>query len=300
VRQASQLLQATGLAYAVESDLRRAPHCSMVLPWQLAESYPNAWCTAAIEYYGDIKPSYQAVRRAFEERRVSLKLDRAAWSGCSTIHAQAWVWANSHDPVDADSCVTLSLKTLGGQQIAADSWHISAVNSPVEVGTLSFSTEELARVCGQASREPGTILVWMAQWTDKNGDVIDKDTVFFSTGKDWSALCDVPEGEVHVSVEADATDESHAIWNIQISNTGNVALVGIDLRDDRPARAQGFLRTLFNPMTVMPGESRALTAVWDGVDTPERSISLYAWNLAPRHIREQNSAEQKWDVGNPE
>src|SRR5690606_24889869 len=33
-RRASQFLQTTGLAYAVEADRRRWPHCSMVIPWQ--------------------------------------------------------------------------------------------------------------------------------------------------------------------------------------------------------------------------------------------------------------------------
>ena len=40
----------TGLAYAVEADRRRWPRCSMVLPWQLTESYPNAWCTSAVDH----------------------------------------------------------------------------------------------------------------------------------------------------------------------------------------------------------------------------------------------------------
>ena len=53
---ASQLLQATGLAYAVEADRRRFPRCSMVLPWQLNESYPNAFATSCVDHRGDPRP----------------------------------------------------------------------------------------------------------------------------------------------------------------------------------------------------------------------------------------------------
>ena len=49
---ASQLLQAEGLRFAIESHLRRQGHCSGVMPWQLNEPWPNAVCTNAIDYFG--------------------------------------------------------------------------------------------------------------------------------------------------------------------------------------------------------------------------------------------------------
>ena len=47
LRRASQHLQADGLRYAVEANRRREPRHSGSLPWQLNESYPNAWCTCS-------------------------------------------------------------------------------------------------------------------------------------------------------------------------------------------------------------------------------------------------------------
>src|SRR5581483_11715534 len=74
---ASQLLQATGLAYLVEADRRRFPRCSIVLPWQLNEAYPNAFCTSCVDHRGEPKPAYHAVARAFAPRRITLRVPTA-------------------------------------------------------------------------------------------------------------------------------------------------------------------------------------------------------------------------------
>jgi beta-mannosidase len=64
MRRASQWLQYEGLRYAVQANLRRV-RCDGTLPWQLNESYPNAWCTSALDHRGDPKPAYWGVRRAY-------------------------------------------------------------------------------------------------------------------------------------------------------------------------------------------------------------------------------------------
>jgi beta-mannosidase len=62
MRRASQWLQYEGLRYAVEATLRRG---AGVIPWQLAESYPNAWCTSSVDWHGEPKPAYWGVKRAY-------------------------------------------------------------------------------------------------------------------------------------------------------------------------------------------------------------------------------------------
>jgi beta-mannosidase len=62
MRRASQWLQYDGLRYAVEARLRQGIG---VIPWQLNESYPNAWCTAVVDWHGVPKPAYWGVRRAY-------------------------------------------------------------------------------------------------------------------------------------------------------------------------------------------------------------------------------------------
>ena len=78
MRRASQWLQYEGLRYAVEATLRRG---AGTIPWQLNESYPNAWCTAAVDHHGDPKPAYYAVARAYRENHASARFATCAWGG---------------------------------------------------------------------------------------------------------------------------------------------------------------------------------------------------------------------------
>jgi beta-mannosidase len=74
---ASQWLQYEGLRYAVEATLRRG---AGVIPWQFNESYPNAWCTCAVDYHGQPKPAYYGVARAYRGA-PSAQFATCAWGG---------------------------------------------------------------------------------------------------------------------------------------------------------------------------------------------------------------------------
>jgi beta-mannosidase len=77
MRRASQWLQYEGLRYAVEATLRRG---AGAIPWQLNESYPNAWCTCAVDYHGVPKPAYYGVARAYRGA-PSAQFATWAWGG---------------------------------------------------------------------------------------------------------------------------------------------------------------------------------------------------------------------------
>ena len=83
MRRCSQWLQYEGLRYAVEATLARG---AGTIPWQLNEPYPNAWCTCAIDYHGDLKPAYHGVARAYAGApRASFAT--AAWGGLAEARA---------------------------------------------------------------------------------------------------------------------------------------------------------------------------------------------------------------------
>jgi beta-mannosidase len=86
MRRASQWLQYDGLRYAVEANLRRG---AGTIPWQLNESYPNAWCTAAVDYHGQPKPAYWGVRRAYSGA-PSASFATCAWGGEDEVRARVW------------------------------------------------------------------------------------------------------------------------------------------------------------------------------------------------------------------
>jgi beta-mannosidase len=85
MRRASQWLQYDGLRYAVEASLRRG--CGTV-PWQFNEAFPNAWCTAALDYHGAPKPAYWGVARAYRSDHVSAQFSTCAWGDETTVRAR--------------------------------------------------------------------------------------------------------------------------------------------------------------------------------------------------------------------
>jgi beta-mannosidase len=77
MRRASQWLQYEGLRYAVEATLRRG---AGTIPWQLNESFPNAWCTSAVDWHGVPKPAFWGVARAYRNA-PSAQFATATWGG---------------------------------------------------------------------------------------------------------------------------------------------------------------------------------------------------------------------------
>ncbi len=135
LRRASQHLQADGLRYAVEANRRREPRHSGSLPWQFNESYPNAWCTAAVDHRGDPKPAYFAVRRAYEPVHVSARFEGWATDG-GTIDVEVWAWSGLEDISGAE--VRAVVRGLDGGPIGpALSIRLDLVSgSPVSVGRV--------------------------------------------------------------------------------------------------------------------------------------------------------------------
>jgi beta-mannosidase len=115
MRRASQHLQYDGLRYAVEANRRRAFRCSGTIPWQFNESYPNAWCTAAVDHRGDPKPAYYGVARAYRPVHVCASFATCAWGADREAHARVWTWGAGESAVarfvDADGTVVSESST---------------------------------------------------------------------------------------------------------------------------------------------------------------------------------------------
>jgi beta-mannosidase len=93
MRRASQWLQYDGLRYAVEAAIRRG---AGVVPWQLNESFPNAWCTSAVDWHGEPKPAYHGVARAYRGA-PSAQFATCAWGGLGEVRAVVSAPARLHD-----------------------------------------------------------------------------------------------------------------------------------------------------------------------------------------------------------
>lgn len=268
VRRASQLLQATGLAYAVEADRRRWPRCSLVLPWQLAESYPNAWCTAAVDHLGDPKPAYHAVARAFAPDRVTLRFATTAWGGRPEAAAEVWLW--SEGGVPAGSTVVARLRTADGRVAAERTWPVpDPVAEPRAVGTLA---------CPAAALPPAAAVLWDVAWTGPGGALVDREVLVASTGADLSPLLDLPPARLRVEAAPEAAPEPAA--RVLVVHEAGPAALGLQVLDAREVGAPGWLVADGDPRPLLPGERRELRVRWTGAGGPG-PLTVEAWNAAP-------------------
>jgi beta-mannosidase len=111
MRRASQWLQYDGLRYAVEARLRRGIG---VIPWQLNESYPNAWCTAVVDWHGEPKPAYYGVKRAYRGA-PSARFATCAWGEEREVRIEgsgSLVDLNGRIIADGDGEITAPLEAI--------------------------------------------------------------------------------------------------------------------------------------------------------------------------------------------
>jgi beta-mannosidase len=108
LRRASQWLQYEGLRYAVEATLRRG--CGTI-PWQFNESFPNAWCTCAVDWHAEPKPAYWGVRRAY--------------GGAPRARFETWAWGG-RDEVRAQVTAPARLVDLDGRVVAEGEQEVAA------------------------------------------------------------------------------------------------------------------------------------------------------------------------------
>ncbi|RIQ18864.1 glycoside hydrolase family 2 protein [Jiangella rhizosphaerae] len=260
-RRASQFLQAAGLAYAVEADRRRWPRASMVLPWQLAESYPSAWCTAVVDHAGEPKPAYHAVARAFAPERVTARLDRLAFDG-APVEVEAWLWSG---PGRAPGGTVIArLRSAYGEVLVEEQWPVAdPVDVPRAIGRLT------------ASSQAGLVLAELT-WADADGTLIDRECLPLSTASDLTPLLDLEPAKLSFHVE-------HSGASVEVAHVGGPAVIGLRLSDDRPPESTGWALVDGDPRPLLPGERRRFAVEWRH-DTGPRRLLLESWNTQPSDL----------------
>lgn len=258
LRRASQWLQTSGLAIALEADRRRWPRTSMVLPWQLAESYPNTWGTALVGFDGEPKPALGAVARAFAPERVTLVTERTAWAGHPEAAAEAWLWSETGRA--AGGRLELSALDLTGRVLASASADLGTIGDPAAAARITLPT-------------PAGPFLWRARWTDAAGTEVDDELVLQTGDADLAALRTLPRTVLEVSAEASG-------WLVR--NTGSTAAVGWGARDVRPGDDTRLLAVLGDPRPLLPGATARLSVV-SGTPRPGDLI-VDAWNADPRPL----------------
>lgn len=256
LRRASQWLQATGLAYSVESDRRRWPRTSLVLPWQLAESYPNTWGTALVDFAGEPKPAFHAVARAFRDERATIRLERSAWGGHSCAHAEIWLWSLAGRP--AGGVLEVGALAMDGTPLVVDTVELDAVDVPRAAARVRVPT-------------PTGPFLWRCRWWDVSGTAVD-DEIVVATGDDsWAGLLDAHETTLSVTRLGPTA--------LSIRNTGASAAVGWAVRDARAEHDASPRAWAGDPRPLLPGQRRRVDLLAGAADG---DLMVDAINAPPR------------------
>jgi beta-mannosidase len=260
---ATQFMQAEGLRYALESDRRRKYQNSGTLPWQFNEPYPMATCTSAVDYYGQPKPSYYAVARAYQPLLVSASFPTLAWAGHQSVEAEIWV-NNSHD--SGFDNLDLHIKIVGMSGRIYSAWTeviSSAANSASPVFTVSWPMAQLN----------GDSFFLDIRLQNNQGRLLAHNRYPFTRAANFAPILTVPMTDVKVQKQ----DRGDA-WLLNLTNIGQYAALYLWLEDSRPAASDGFACFDDNHFSLLPQETRSVTVVWRDVPASARGLEIRGWN----------------------
>jgi beta-mannosidase len=271
IRRASQHLQADGLRYAIEANRRRWPRNGGSIPWQLNESFPNAWCTSVVAHDGEPKPAFHAVRRAWARTLVCARLPAFALDGATALAFDAWAWAEDGPAGPA----RIRARALDGS------------------GAVIDATQAAVALDGRRPVSPGRLELDVAAG---HGDVVFLDLELLADdavaaslatnryvlgrGRHLGGLLALPQADLELTVEraADA-------WCLTLGNRGPAIAAGIVVSDDRAPDAAGWAVPDDGWFDLLVGERRLVRVGSEHDGEPDgRRLRIDGWNIAPIEV----------------
>jgi beta-mannosidase len=269
LRRASQHLQADGLRYALEANRRRWPRNGGSIPWQLNESFPNAWCTSVVAHDGEPKPAFHAVRRAWARTLVCARLPAFVLDGSSTLAIEPWAWSED-GPAGRG--------TIAVRAIDADGSVMAETLAAVELdGRRPASPGPVALELG--SSRGGVVFLDLALAAEAKGEEMARNRYALGRGSDLAGLLDLPPAELDVGVERDATS-----WCLTLANAGSAVAAGVLVTDDRRLDAPGWGVPDDSWFDLLAGERRVVRVAWANDEPADRRLRIDGWNVAPIEV----------------
>ncbi|HEX2221900.1 MAG TPA: glycoside hydrolase family 2 TIM barrel-domain containing protein [Candidatus Limnocylindria bacterium] len=262
---ASRYLQASGLAYAVDANARRAWRTSGALPWQLNEPFANAFCTSAVDGYGRPKPAWAAVAESYRDLALSARFPTQAWGGRARFEAEVWVASRLPRPLEGE--LRVAGATMDGVPLADER---RTVRVPADA---SARLGEAAWALDDVGNAPFLLLLSLA---DGDGVQVADRRYLFSAGVDLGSLLRQPPTDVAAERDGDGADT----WRLRLHNRGSHAALLLRIEDARPIPAPGWAIPAEDLVTLLPGEERTLAVAWRDVPPAERRLTVRGWNTA--------------------
>ncbi|MDQ0091329.1 beta-mannosidase [Paenibacillus anaericanus] len=136
----SQWIQAEGIRFILESNLRRKFQNSGSIIWQLNEPWPNVTCTNLVDYYGETKMAYHWVKQAFRPLHVSLDYRSLQLYPGSRFQGPVYVHSRDVDRIEFNAEVL----DASGRIIHRQVFEVEGTDDrAVSAGMLDFTVPEL-------------------------------------------------------------------------------------------------------------------------------------------------------------
>ena len=240
----SRYMQAEGLRFIVEANRRKAPRCSGSIIWQLNEPWPNICCTNLLDYYGETKPAYYAVKRAYAAHHASMTYLKLDYAPGETFREKVFV----HSPNGAyDGSLTVRVRLMDGAVVWERTYssgdgrdtRADGMEIPVEYGTVSFEVPDAP-----------------VFFVELDPEGADRNVYLFSTEKThpFMALTKA-QTKVACEVKACVPEEDGMEVTAVLTNTGSSTAVhaGVELVSDTL-----WMVAQDNYVTLFPGEEKEI------------------------------------------
>jgi beta-mannosidase len=255
---ASQFIQADGLRYAVEANRRRQWQNSGSIPWQLAEPFPNVFCTSAVDYAGRPKPAYDVVAAAYAPVLVSARVPTQVWAGRDAFEADIWV--SSRREAIPGARVAAALVDERGASL-----HVTGFDVDARGGGST-------RVAAVRWPVPDVPLFWLdLALEDATGACRSRNRYLCASGPDLTAMRDIPAPRLVARWVVPGSQ-------LAVRNTGAHVAVGVRVRDARPVCAPGYVWFGDGYWTLFGGEEHTIDVGWTGVAADQGKLAIDAWN----------------------
>jgi beta-mannosidase len=270
MRRASQQLQADGLRYAVEANRRRWPRNSGTIPWQLAESYPNAWCTAVVDHLGDPKPAWHAVRRAWAPFLVCASFAAPVLSGTRRFEWTAWASARSSVP---GARIRQRIRRLDGSIV-------DETRASLTVGPERSVAAAPSRVALREADGAFVLLELELLGADDDHSSLATNRYVIAQGNDLAGLLDLQAASLGVDVEREVDR-----WRVHLEHRAGPAALGLQVTDARSPTEAGWAEIEDSGLELLPGEMRQVVVDWADAPTEGRALRIHGWNVAESVVR---------------
>ncbi len=130
----SQFIQAEGIRYALQSNLRRAmQNCGSII-WQFNEPWPNISCTSLTSYPLIPKLAYYFTKDSYAGEYVSLKYSKLCWQAGETFNAEVFAFCEKGVK---EGTVLCEISDTGGNILFKKEWQARA-SMAVSLGEIKF------------------------------------------------------------------------------------------------------------------------------------------------------------------